>query len=519
MQTQESGSGIAKFDLLDGLKHAELARAEVIVRPSADVLAGVQARQLRPTLAFARSHDVLRAGALRLIEVDQLDIALEGATLKTARNGTTVPVSIEAGPDFWRVVGLYLAEGHISRDGMRQRIQWSFNHHGEEDLVEEVRSFWARQGVKADVWHKPTATSVTISSRILAGFWLGVLKVGRNCNDARLPDQIWSQPLEHKRALLAGYWLGDGSWSYIQGGPSVILECGTTSSDLADGLLRLLADLGVVASMRVGRTAKSTRDTYWIRCSGADQVEKLLDLVPERERESITASIKEQKKRIAPTGYRREGESTAWVRVVGIKRRPFTGPVYSLEVPGAHTFVTTGGLVTHNCFPKDVAALAALAQRFDYHPELLHAVMDINRDQRMLVIDKLRDCLDSLHGRVIGLLGLAFKPNTDDLREAPSLDIARVLLAAGASVRAYDPAAAERAKVLVPDIDCMKDAYEVAAGADALVLVTEWDEFHHLDLGRLKQLMRRPVMVDGRNIYDPETMRGFGFTYRGIGRE
>jgi UDPglucose 6-dehydrogenase len=325
--------------------------------------------------------------------------------------------------------------------------------------------------------------------------------------------------VEHKRALLAGYWLGDGSWSYIQGGPSVILECGTTSTDLADGLLRLLADLGVVASMRVGRTAKSTRDTYWIRCSGADQVEKLLDLVPEGERESITASIKEQKKRIAPTGYRREGESTAWVRVVDIKRRPFTGPVYSLEVPGAHTFVTTGGLVTHNCFPKDVAALAALAARFDYHPELLHAVMDINRDQRMLVIDKLRDCLDSLHGRVIGLLGLAFKPNTDDLREAPSLDIARVLLAAGASVRAYDPAAAERAKVLVPDIDYMKDAYEVAAGADALVLVTEWNEFRHLDLGRLKQLMRRPVMVDGRNIYDPETMRGFGFTYRGIGRE
>jgi UDPglucose 6-dehydrogenase len=171
-----------------------------------------------------------------------------------------------------------------------------------------------------------------------------------------------------------------------------------------------------------------------------------------------------------------------------------------------------------SCFPKDVAALAALAQRFDYHPELLHAVMDINRDQRMLVIDKLRDCLDTLHGRVIGLLGLAFKPNTDDLREAPSLDIAKVLLAAGASVRAYDPAASERARVLVPDIEYMKDAYEVAVGADALVLVTEWNEFRHLDLNRVKQLMRRPVMVDGRNIYDPETMRDLGFTYRGVGR-
>jgi UDPglucose 6-dehydrogenase len=257
----------------------------------------------------------------------------------------------------------------------------------------------------------------------------------------------------------------------------------------------------------------------WIRCSGVDQLAKLVDLVPESDRKTVLGLIKRQPRRIAPTGYRLDGRGTAWVRVMDIKRRPFAGPVYSLEVPGAHTFVTTGGLVTHNCFPKDVAALAALAERFDYHPELLHAVMDINRDQRMLAIDKLRDCLDSLNGRVIGLLGLAFKPNTDDLREAPSIDIAKVLLAAGAQVRAFDPAAMERAQALVPDVQYVKDAYEVASGADALVLVTEWNEFRHLDFARLKQVMRRPVMIDGRNIYDPEVMRGLGFTYRGIGRE
>ncbi|HEV2475121.1 MAG TPA: UDP-glucose/GDP-mannose dehydrogenase family protein [Candidatus Dormibacteraeota bacterium] len=172
-----------------------------------------------------------------------------------------------------------------------------------------------------------------------------------------------------------------------------------------------------------------------------------------------------------------------------------------------------------SCFPKDVAALAAVAERFDYHPELLHAVMDINNDQRMLVIDKLREILDELPGRVIGLLGLAFKPNTDDMREAPSLDIAKVLIAAGASVRAYDPAAVERARMLVPDVEYLKDAYEVASGADALVLITEWNEFRQLDLRRIRQLMRRPVIVDGRNIYDPELLKDLGFTYRGIGRE
>ena len=172
-----------------------------------------------------------------------------------------------------------------------------------------------------------------------------------------------------------------------------------------------------------------------------------------------------------------------------------------------------------SCFPKDVKALAALAERFDYHPELLHAVMDINRDQRMLVIDKLRDVLESLNGKVIGLLGLAFKPNTDDLREAPSVDIAKVLLAAGARVRGYDPAAMERMRQLVPELEFANDSYELAAGADALVVVTEWNEFRHLDLARVKSSMRQPVVIDGRNIYVPAAMRELGFTYRGIGRD
>jgi UDPglucose 6-dehydrogenase len=183
------------------------------------------------------------------------------------------------------------------------------------------------------------------------------------------------------------------------------------------------------------------------------------------------------------------------------------------------TFLDAGIGYGGSCFPKDVKALAALAERFDYHPELLQAVMDINRDQRMVVIDKLRECLEELPDRLVGLLGLAFKPNTDDMREAPSLDIARVLLAAGARVRAYDPAAMERSRALLPDIEYLNDAYEVASGADALVVVTEWNEFRLLDLGRIKKSMRKPVVIDGRNIYDPQLMRTLGFTYRGIGRE
>ena len=171
-----------------------------------------------------------------------------------------------------------------------------------------------------------------------------------------------------------------------------------------------------------------------------------------------------------------------------------------------------------SCFPKDVKALAAIAERYDYHPELLKAVMDINRDQRMLAVEKLKDCLGTLRGQVIGMLGLAFKPNTDDMREAPSIDIANVLIARGATVVAYDPAAAERAKRLLPGVLLRRNAYSVAKGADALLVVTEWNEFRQLDMLRVKRSMRRPVVVDGRNIYDPVRMRELGFVYRGIGR-
>ena len=171
-----------------------------------------------------------------------------------------------------------------------------------------------------------------------------------------------------------------------------------------------------------------------------------------------------------------------------------------------------------SCFPKDVKALAAIGEHFDYHPELLHAVMDINRDQRKLAVEKLVECLGSVRSQVIGLWGLAFKPQTDDMREAPSLEIATALIEMGATVRAYDPAANARARAILPAVEYKANAYAAARGADALILVTEWNEFRNIDLARVKRGMRRPVIIDGRNIYDPQKMRDLGFVYRGIGR-
>ncbi|MDL1897219.1 UDP-glucose/GDP-mannose dehydrogenase family protein [Anaerolineae bacterium CFX7] len=171
-----------------------------------------------------------------------------------------------------------------------------------------------------------------------------------------------------------------------------------------------------------------------------------------------------------------------------------------------------------SCFPKDVKALTYMAEVNGLHPQLLRAVMDINRDQRRRVILHLRELLGNLRGKTIGLLGLAFKPNTDDIREAAAIDLAHMLSNEGANLRAYDPVAMDNAHQILDGVKFCNDAYQVAAGADAVVLVTEWNEFRQLDMPRLYASMARKIFLDGRNIYDPAEMRAHGFEYRGVGR-
>ena len=171
-----------------------------------------------------------------------------------------------------------------------------------------------------------------------------------------------------------------------------------------------------------------------------------------------------------------------------------------------------------SCFPKDVQALAHMAAVHGCHPQLLRAVMDINRDQRREVVHKLRALLGTLDEKVVGVLGLAFKPNTDDMREAPSVELIHLLQSEGARIRAYDPVAMVNADHYLRDVTLCQDAYEVAQDSDALVIITEWNEFKHLSLPRLKEVMRQPIVVDGRNIYEVDQMKALGFTYRGVGR-
>ena len=169
-----------------------------------------------------------------------------------------------------------------------------------------------------------------------------------------------------------------------------------------------------------------------------------------------------------------------------------------------------------SCFPKDGVALKQLASNSGYHFQLLSAVIEVNDLQKRRVVGKLEKHLGKLRGKTIALLGLAFKPNTDDLREAPSLVLASRLLAEGADVRAWDPIA--DARHLLQGVTFCDSVVDTVTGADAAVIVTEWDELRSLASEDVREAMRRPVIVDGRNLLDPEAARAAGFTYEGIGR-
>ena len=187
-------------------------------------------------------------------------------------------------------------------------------------------------------------------------------------------------------------------------------------------------------------------------------------------------------------------------------------------MPLSHTVATSNGLISGHCFPKDVSALKQLAGNSGYHFQLLTAVIEVNELQKRRVIGKLQKHLGSLVGKRVALLGLAFKPNTDDMREASSLVLAARLQADGATVRAYDPVAEGEASKLMVGVEFADTALEALEDADAVVIVTEWPEFAELDWTVVGERMGGRLVVDGRNCVDPKMVAAAGLAYEGIGR-
>ncbi len=185
---------------------------------------------------------------------------------------------------------------------------------------------------------------------------------------------------------------------------------------------------------------------------------------------------------------------------------------------GRH-FLNAGVGYGGSCFPKDVDAFVGIAGKMGYDFKLLKATQEVNNQQKKRFVRKIEKSLWIIKGKTIGILGLAFKPNTDDMRSAPSIDIIKELQNEGAKIKAYDPEAMEKAKEVLKDVEYCTSPYEAAKDADALVIVTDWNEFKELDFKKIKVLMRHFLIVDGRNIYDPQKVKGEGFNYISIGRK
>jgi len=525
----------ANLNLIELLKGTDL-EADVYVRPT-DNSFSEQYEQFAiavPQAMLKYSHEIKRYNRMplrlfrHLSALNVLHVPVEKLQLYTAKGaGTLINALIPVDADLLRLCGYYLAEGCLSRGpgragAVRERIGFTF-HEQESEYIADVQRILHNWGLKF-IEHRATSALTTIvSSRIFAWLLHDILRCGTRSEDKALPRLAFNVAPALRLELIRGAFSGDGAVTAVQDGQNLMLEYATVSKALADGMALLLQTLGIVPSIRTRWMNKSKQEAYILRVSGHEQIAALKDAFGDKRRARIEGLLAGYQRHIQPHGYERHG-AFATLTVREVEHEEVETTVYSMET-STGTLIAASGLISHNCFPKDVAALAHMAEEAGLHPQMLHAVMEINHDQRRLVVTKLTNILGSLRNCIIGILGLAFKPDTDDMREAPSVDIIRWVTRQGATVRVYDPVAMEtgrealvRAGVEMEAVTFCQSAYEVAEGADALVIVTHWNEFKSLDMRQIRGSMRQPVLIDGRNIYEPQEMTRAGFIYRGIGR-
>jgi len=525
------------LNLIELLRGTQL-EADVYVAPIDDSFsaqyerfaAAIPAEMLKCPHEIKR-HNRMSLRLFRLLsDAGLLDVPAEKLRLYTALGaGTKIDALIPVDADLLRLCGYYLAEGYISRDAgrgdaVRERVGFCF-HENETEYIADVRRILGRWGMKFIERCGTSANTTMVSSRVFAWLLRDVLRCGVRSEDKALPRLAFNVPAALRHEVVRCAFSGDGAVTTVQDGANLMIEYATVSKSLADGMALLLQTLGIVPSIRVRRMNKSTRDAYILRVSGFEQIAALKDAFGEKRRARIEGLLAGYQRRIRQRGFARHG-AYASLTVREVTHEDVETTVYSLET-STGTVIASSGLISHNCFPKDVKALTHMAAEAGLHPQLLEAVMTINQDQRRLPVDKLEAELGgpgSLRGKTIGILGLAFKDNTDDMRDAPAIDIIGWLLDAGATVRVFDPVAMATAKGVLPaaGVAHCADEYDAAAGTDGVIVVTEWARFREVSLARLRDAMRPRaggrVLVDGRNLYDPAEMARLGFRYLGIGR-
>jgi UDPglucose 6-dehydrogenase len=515
---------VGTFDLIEVLRADNRFEAsEVYLDPPFDL--GDREQELRTVLSsyneefdYDKVRDFVRSGYLPLdaflLVEDELGFDRGEFGIYTSTGSTTyVPAVIDADADFWRFIGYYLSEGHINTDDSghgnrpRRRIILSFHPEDEGEYVEEVSEYLDRLGIKNRVSTKEASTEIRFSSRAFAAFieWLGC---GTGSYSASVPDAAFREPPEHRFELLTGLFRGDGHVAYPSHSNAVVLDYGSISEELIRGMSFLLHSLGIVPSYKTSQSEKSTAPAHFLRVSSKRQVERLTGMFLPDERTRMEERFAAYERDIAPTGHSRS-EGYTMVKVRDIETESVSTEVYSLEVDKNHTFVTSDGLVVHNCFPKDTAAIMAAARQAGYDPELLESVIGVNEKQPRRLLGLLDEHVD-VAGERVAVLGLAFKSGTDDIRGSRAKPVVEGLQERGAEVVAYDPLANETMAAEYPSVEYVDSAAAALDGASGALVVTDWDEFAALDAEF--DAMARPVVVDGRRIIS----RREGLTYEGL---
>jgi UDPglucose 6-dehydrogenase len=451
---------------------------------------------------YSKSYDFFRKNYLPLdvfLRLEkELPLTRADLSLYTAIGSTTyVPAIIELNEQFWRFIGYYISEGRINTgsskhsDGPRKRIIFSFNYKGKETYIEEIKDYLSSLGIKCRIHARQASTIIQLSSRIFTCMIDDYLRCGRDSYTKKLPDLIYTQPKKNRIALLSGLFRGDGSITFPSHTRAVVFEYGSISKPLIQGMILLLHSLDIVPSYKISQSAKATAPAHFIRISSRAQIQRLKGLFLPSNQKEIQKRLASYKKIIIPTGHRRNQGITS-VKVRTVTSRFENTHVYSMEVEGNHTFVTTDGLIVHNCFPKDVDALLAWAKEINEDAGIINNARAVNNDQPLRLVKILKKHIPKLKGKTIGILGLAFKPNTDDVRESRAIPIVHALLKEGASIKAYDPQAMSAFKKMFPHLTYCSTAEEVLS-SDAILITTRWKEFTMLDY-------RGKIVIDGRRI-------------------
>ena len=474
---------------------------------------------------YSYPYDVKKTGTVRVKEIvpvmDRL-YQYDGKLSTSRSRSTEVPLKIRIDRDVARMLGYYASEGWISEDTgrngvKRKRIGFTFGRHEEENIT-DLKNILDKLGIKYIERVSKNAHSIIVSSNILTYVFENVLKTGVNSYDKKVPPQIFISPSYVQEEFLKGLFRGDGSIAKLNKGKNLSVELATVSKKLAHGVVLLLQMNRIIASVQEKFFNKSKVLTYLIRINGIENVKKVGEWFGEKW-EEYRSIAKNYKRKISPIGYRVEN-GYAVLKVRDIEKSTYRGDVYSLETENS-CLVSSYGIFIHNCFPKDVKAFIKIAEDHGVDFGLLRETEKINQERRIKFVEKIESVLWVNKDKNLAIWGLAFKPNTDDIRESPAIDIVKQLDEAGANLRLYDPKAEENFKQLFPEkenIKYVQDKYDAVKDADALIIITDWDEFKEADLEKVKELMRLPIIIDGRNIYEPKEIREKGFEYYPIGR-